>query len=111
MALAQGCGASVTALYVSNKTAVSPRRARGSRLNEQANAIADELERMARRYGVRLKTEVRRDVLPNEAILAQVRRAQYDLLVMGVSRRPGQKLFLAAAVLKRAPGALLFVAT
>ena len=44
----------------------------------------------------------------------QVRRAKYDLLVMGVSRRPGQKLFLgetAAAVLKHAPGALLFVAT
>jgi len=114
MALAQGCDASVTALYVSNKTAVSPRRARGSRPNEQANAISDELEIMARHYGVRLKTEVRRDVLPNEAILAQVRRAKYDLLVMGVSRRPGQKLFLgetASAVLKHAPGALLFVAT
>ena len=107
MAIAQACGGSVTALYVANKTARSPRRARGSREREQANAISDELDRMARRYEVNLKTEVRRDVLPNEAILAQARRAKYDLLVMGVSRRPGQKLFLgetAAAVLKHAPG-------
>ncbi len=114
MVVAQACRAPVTALYVTNRTAKSARGPRPARLREQASAITEELDRMARRYDVQLQTEIRRDVMPDEAILAQAQRAKYDLLVMGVSRRPGQKLFLgetAAAVLKHAPGALLFLAT
>jgi nucleotide-binding universal stress UspA family protein len=114
MAIAQACRAPVTALYVTNRTAKSARRPRPARLREQASAITEELDRMARRYDVQSQTEIRRDVMPDEAILAQAQRAKYDLLVMGVSRRPGQKLFLgetAAAVLKHSPGALLFLAT
>jgi nucleotide-binding universal stress UspA family protein len=114
MVLAQACRASVTALYVTNKTVQLPRRPRRARLRAEVSAIAAELDRMARRYDVMLKTEVRREAMPDEAILAQAQRAKYDLLVMGVSRRPGEKLFLgetAAAVLHHAPGAVLFLAT
>jgi Kef-type K+ transport system membrane component KefB/nucleotide-binding universal stress UspA family protein len=114
MAIAQACRAPVTALYVTNRTAKTSRRPRPARLREQVSAITEELDKMARRYDVTVKTEVRRDAMPDEAILTQAGRAQYDLLVMGVSRRPGQKLFLgetAGAVLQHAPGALLFVAT
>jgi Kef-type K+ transport system membrane component KefB/nucleotide-binding universal stress UspA family protein len=114
MVLAQACRTSVTALYVTNKTVQLPRRPRRARLRAEVSAIAAELDRMARRYDVMLKTEVRREAMPDEAILAQAQRAKYDLLVMGVSRRPGEKLFLgetAAAVLHHAPGAVLFLAT
>jgi Kef-type K+ transport system membrane component KefB/nucleotide-binding universal stress UspA family protein len=114
MALAQACRASVTALYVTNKTARPAQRPRRARLRAEVSAIAAELDRMARRYDVTLKTEVRRDAMPDEAILAQAQSANYDLLVMGVSRRPGEKLFLgetAAAVLQHAPSAVLFLAT
>ena len=113
MVIAQACRAPVTALYVTNRTAKSARRPRPARLREQVSAITEELDRMARRYDVQLQTEICRDVMPDEAILAQAQRTKYDLLVMGVSRRPGQKLFLgetAAAVLKHAPGPLLFLA-
>jgi nucleotide-binding universal stress UspA family protein len=67
---------------------------------------------MASRYGVRMKSAVRADVAPDQAILSQAKRIDYDLLVMGVSRRPGDKLFLgdtAAAVFEQAPCSIVFL--
>jgi hypothetical protein len=46
------------------------------------------------------------------AVLRELARAPYDLLVMGVSPRAGEPLFLgelAAEMLLRAPPSLLFV--
>ena len=50
----------------------------------------------------------------HEAILAEVKKHGHDLIVMGVSRRPGDKLFFgdtAAAVLENAPASIVFVAS
>jgi Kef-type K+ transport system membrane component KefB/nucleotide-binding universal stress UspA family protein len=114
MVIAEASRASVTALYVTNRTSKTRRRPRPLRLRDQVSAVTEQLEKMAQRYGVTLKTEVRRDMMPEEAILTEARHIKYDLLIIGASRRPGQKLFLgetAAAVLQHAPGPLLFVAT
>ena len=67
---------------------------------------------MAERSGVKLKSAVRADVAPDDAIVRQAKRASYGLLIMGASRRPGDRLFLgdtAAAVFQHAPCPLLFL--
>ena len=67
---------------------------------------------MGERYGVKMKTAVRADVAPDEAILTHAKQTSYDLLIMGVSRRPGDKLFFgdtATAVFAHAPHWLLLL--
>ena len=69
---------------------------------------------MADRYDVNVKTAVRSDVAPDAAILAQAKAGAHDLIIMGVQRRPGDKLFFgdtAAAVLEKSPGSIMFVAS
>ena len=63
---------------------------------------------------MKAKTAVRADLAPDKAILAALKEAEHDLIIMGVSRRPGDRLFFgetAAAVLERSPASILFVAT
>ena len=55
----------------------------------------------------------RADIAPDQAILREASRG-YDLVVLGVSRRPGDMLFFgntAAAVLERSPTSIPFVAS
>lgn len=69
---------------------------------------------MADHHEVTVRTAVRSDVAPREAILAEVEKHAHDLIVMGVSRRPGDKLFFgdtAAAVLEKASASVVFVAS
>ena len=57
---------------------------------------------------------MRRSESPAAAILREIKRGGYDFVVMGVSRRPGEQLYLgstAAAMLKRGDFSLLFVAS
>jgi Kef-type K+ transport system membrane component KefB/nucleotide-binding universal stress UspA family protein len=109
VALARACGATVTALYVANTGA----KRRGGR-SRQEQAILKEIVQMADRYDVEVRTAVRSDVAPDTAILGQVRRGRHDLIIMGVQRRPGDKLFFgdtAAAVFEKAPCSLLFLSS
>ena len=49
-----------------------------------------------------------------KAILAEVKKHGHDLIVMGVGRRPGDKLFFgdtAAAVFEKAPASIVFLAS
>jgi nucleotide-binding universal stress UspA family protein len=88
------------------------RRWRGFYGRQQARAIIADVAEMGERYGVKMKTAVRADVAPDQAILTQAKQTGYDLLIMGVSRRPGDKLFFgdtAAAVFDHAPGSVLFL--
>jgi nucleotide-binding universal stress UspA family protein len=67
---------------------------------------------MADRQDLKIKTAVHIEVAPHQAILAQAKRSACDLLIMGVSRRPGEKLFFgdtAAAVFKHAPSSIVFL--
>ena len=54
----------------------------------------------------------RADIAPDQAILREASRG-YDLVVLGVSRRPGDMLFFGntAAVLERSPTSIPFVAS
>jgi K+:H+ antiporter len=113
IALARACECSMTALYVANTGANAKRRG-SPRERRHEQAILKEIVQMADRNDVAVKTAVRSDVAPDEAILAQAKKGGHDLIVMGVQRRPGDKLFFgdtAAAVFEKSPGSVLFLAS
>jgi nucleotide-binding universal stress UspA family protein len=113
IALARACNCSLTALYTANPRGRIPRGLRGApAARAQARAILGEIVEMADRQDLKIKTALHADVAPHQAILTQAKRSTCDLLIMGVSRRPGDKLFFgdtAASVFKRAPSSIVFL--
>jgi nucleotide-binding universal stress UspA family protein len=114
LTLARASDAHVTALYVTRASAgptTSPPRRLVMRRNE--SGVLKDIAALAERYDVPLRNTTRADMAPDEAILREAGRG-YDLVVLGVSRRPGDMLFFgntAAAVLERSPTSILFVAS
>jgi Kef-type K+ transport system membrane component KefB/nucleotide-binding universal stress UspA family protein len=106
--------APMTALYVSNsRTAGRPRR-RQLRARQQEQAILKDAVDLADQYDKKITTTVRAEVAPDEAIINAIKEGGHNLVVMGVSRRPGDKLFFgdtAASVFAHATASILFVAT
>ena len=69
---------------------------------------------MAGHYDVTARTAVRSDQAPRDAILGEAEKGAHDLIVMGVGRRPGDKLFFgdtAAAVFEKSPASIVFLAS
>jgi nucleotide-binding universal stress UspA family protein len=116
LALARGSDAEVTALYVTRADGSggkdrSTNRKRAMRRNEQA--VLKDIGALGDRYEVNVRSTTRVNAAPDEAILKEARRG-YDLIVLGVSRRPGETLFFgntAAAVLEQSPTSNLFIAS
>ena len=101
MAIASACDCPVTALYVATSGANNGHKGRVFRARRQEQAIMKDMVEMADHYDVTAKTAVRSDLAPRDAILGEANKGAHDLIVMGVSRRPGDKLFFgdtAAAV-------------
>ena len=116
IAIARACDCPISALYVANTGGGSAgtRKRRGFRARQQEQAITKEIVEIADRYDVTIKTAMHADVAPDEAILAEAKKVKHDLIIMGVSGRPGDKLFFgdtAAAVLERSPGSIVFIAS
>ena len=77
-------------------------------------AILREIVELGDRSGVPVRTAVRRAIASEDAILRRLHNGPYNLLVMGVSPRPGGGLSfgnVAAAILSRAERSLLFVSS
>jgi Kef-type K+ transport system membrane component KefB/nucleotide-binding universal stress UspA family protein len=113
LTLARASDAHVTALYVTRASspATSPPRRQVIRRDELG--VLKDIAALAERYDVPLRNATRADMAPDQAILQEASRG-YDLVVLGVSRRPGDMLFFgntAAAVLERSPTSILFVAS
>jgi nucleotide-binding universal stress UspA family protein len=103
IAIARASECPITALYVATGGASNGRKRRGFRARRHEQAIMKDVVEMADRHDVMARTAVHSDVAPHEAILAEVKKHGHDLIVMGVSRRPGDNLFFgdtAAAVLE-----------
>ena len=114
LAIAHACNCPIAALYVAHGATGSPGKRRGFRARQQEQAIMKDFVEMADRYDVKAKTAVRADLASDKAILAELKEAKHDLIIMGAGRRPGDKLFFgdtAAAVLEKSPASILFVAT
>jgi Kef-type K+ transport system membrane component KefB/nucleotide-binding universal stress UspA family protein len=114
LTLARANGAQVTALYVSRAASSGGKdtsRQRATRRSEQA--VLKDIAALADRYEVKLRSTTRVNLAPDEAILREAKHG-YDLIVLGVSRRPGDTLFFgntAASVLDRSATSNLFVAS
>jgi Kef-type K+ transport system membrane component KefB/nucleotide-binding universal stress UspA family protein len=108
IAIARATRGPLTALYVAPRG----QKTRRSRQNEEA--ILKDVAALAETYGVQIKTAVRADIAADQAIVKEMGRRRNNLLVLGVGRRPGDKLFFgdtAAALLENSTKSLLFVAT
>jgi Kef-type K+ transport system membrane component KefB/nucleotide-binding universal stress UspA family protein len=113
LALARANDAQVTALYVTRANANDGTRKRAQATRRNELAVLKDISALADRYEVRVRSTTRANMAPNEAILRESKRG-YDLIVLGVSRRPGDTLFFgntAAAVLDRSETSNLFVAS
>jgi nucleotide-binding universal stress UspA family protein len=116
LALARASDAHVTALYVTrtansgSRSKTGPRK-RASRRNEQA--VLKDIAALAARYDVAVRSTTRSKVAPDEAILREAKRG-YDLIVLGVSKRPGEALYFgntATSILDHSDTSNLFVAS
>jgi len=116
MTLARANDAHVTALFVTRAAASTDRRHAGlrrqaARRNEQA--VLKDIATLAERYGVTVRNTAVANGSPDEAILREAKRG-YDLIVLGVSRRPGDTLYFgntASSILDRSNTSNLFVAS
>src|SRR3954451_16292361 len=96
IALALASRGTVTALHVAaaHRTSYSWRRV-GAAIAPigSSDAIIREVVRLGETYGVEVRGAVRGDGAASSEILRQVRAGGHNLLVMGVSPRPGEDLF------------------
>jgi len=117
MTFARATDAQVTAFYVTRANGPganrrkSTARRRATRRGE--HAVLKDIAALGDRYEVAVRSTTRVNLAPDEAILKEAKRG-YDLIVLGVSRRPGDRLFFgntAASVLERSNISNLFVAS
>jgi K+:H+ antiporter len=115
VALARANDVPITALYVSGTTVNPPdgiRRRRGTPSHRHEEAILKDVVALAERYDIQARTSLKADEVPEEAILRKTRTGRYNLIVMGVNRRPGDTLFfgnVAAAILQQSEASILFI--
>jgi nucleotide-binding universal stress UspA family protein len=121
LTLARASLGSVTALYVARRGrrvrrhGAAPGFGRnwgGIGANEEA--ILRDAVRLGEQFGVPVRPAVRARADAEDAILQQLRSGEHNLVVMGVSPRPGTTLFFgdaAAAVLRRSHRSILLVAS
>lgn len=105
--LAKAADAEATALSVISRGARNRRQRQ-----READAIVDEVAQIAAHHATKLKTTVQIDVSAEDAILQTIERDNHNLIVMGVSRRPGDSLSfgdVAAALLTGAKCSMLFI--
>jgi nucleotide-binding universal stress UspA family protein len=117
LALARAGTSAVTALYVMGTVGLGAaqrrlRRPTMSRRHEET--ILKDIVALADRYDTPIRTALRLDISPEDAILRQARLGRYDLVVMGVGRPAGETLYfgkIAAAVLENMQHSILFVSS
>jgi nucleotide-binding universal stress UspA family protein len=96
------------------RTATRRGMRRGIRTRRHEEAILKDIVAIADGYNMSIRTAVLAERAADEAILSELERRNHNLVVMGVGRRPGDKLFFgdtAAALLEKSKSSLLFVAS
>ena len=116
-ALARAGSGAVTALYVMGTVglgAAQRRLKRPTATRRHEEAILKDIVELADRYDMPIRTALRLDTAPEDAILRQARLGNYDLVVIGVGRPAGETLYfgkIAAAVLENSQHSMLFVSS
>ena len=108
IAMARASRAPVTALYVAppgHAGKKRPSRAGRTRILKDIVALGRNLRRRCQDRGALRKAA-------DEAILKEMAKRKHNLIVMGVERRPGEKLFFgetATAILEKSDRSIVFV--
>ena len=106
-AMARAASVPVTVLYVAPPSNGGKKRSRG-----MADAMLKDIVDLGESYDVDAKTAVRAETAADEAILKETAKRHHNLIVMGVERRPGEKLFFgetATAILEKSDRSIVFV--
>ena len=114
LTMARATKAPVTVLYVAVRTATRRGMRRGIRTRRHEEAILKDIVAIADGYNMSIRTAVVAERAADEAILSELERRNHNLVVMGVGRRPGERLFFgdtASALLEKSKRSLLFVAS
>ncbi len=112
VALAKAAESPIEALAVVSAGARAERQ-RLTSARRDAAEVLKEINSFAKFLEQPIKTAVRTDIAPEDAILREARLGRHDLIVLGVSRRPGEMLSFggtAAALLESSDRSLIFVA-
>jgi Kef-type K+ transport system membrane component KefB/nucleotide-binding universal stress UspA family protein len=104
----------VTALHVAQRAGVAtPARHGGGARRKSEKAVLDDITALAKRYGYdQIQTAVRTKAVPDSAIIAEAERVGADLIVIGASRRVGDRFYLGqtvSSVLSQWKGAIVLV--
>ena len=117
VAIAKMNNSPMTALYVLGTIglgAAQRRLRRPTRTHHYEEAVLKDIVELADREGRFIRTALRLDVSPEDAILRQARLGRYNLIVLGVGRPAGEALFfgkVAAAILEDSNCSILFVSS
>jgi len=93
--LARATKAQVTVLYVAVGADARRGARRGIRTRRHEEAILKDIVAIADGYNMSIRTGVVAERAADEAILRELGRRKHNLVVLGVGRRPGEKLFWA----------------
>jgi Kef-type K+ transport system membrane component KefB/nucleotide-binding universal stress UspA family protein len=110
--LARAQDVPITFLYVASGKRAGGRRS--GTLHQHEQAALKELVTWAERYDTQARVAVHTEMAPQEAILREIKQHHYDLVVMGVNRRPGEALFfgnVAGAVIEDAEASVLLLSS
>ena len=117
LAIAKMSNSPMTALYVLGTVGLSAAQRRLRRLtrtHHYEEAVLRDIVELADREGRSIRTALRLDVCPEDAILRQARRGHHNLIVLGVGRPAGETFFfgeVAAAILENSECSILFVSS
>ena len=117
LAIAKMSNSPMTALYVLGTVGLgaAQRRLRHpTTTHHYEEAVLKDIVELADREGRSIRTALRLDVSPEDAILRQARLGHYNLIVLGVGRPAGETLFfgkVAAAILENSDCSILFVSS
>ena len=117
LSIAKMSNSPMTALYVLGTVGLgaAQRRLRHpTSTHHYEEAVLKEIVELADREGRSIRTALRLDVSPEDAILRQARLGKYNLIVLGVGRPAGETLFfgkVAAAILENSDCSILFVSS
>ncbi len=117
LAIAKVSNSPMTALYVLGTVglgAAQRRLRRPTTTHHYEEAVLKDIAELADREGRSIRTALRLDVSPEDAILRQARLGHYNLIVLGVGRPAGETLFfgrVAAAMLENSDCSILFVSS
>jgi nucleotide-binding universal stress UspA family protein len=111
IALARATHKPVTALSVASREAPPSRP--GLRITpRREDAVLKDAIALAEGYEGLVRPAMRTDLPPAEAILREAHKRHFDLIIMGVNRRPGETLYfgaVAATVLQKSKASVLFI--